>query len=81
MIPASATPLTFTESTDFSNSSPGAVIGALDVNINTISGSINAGDEFTDYFQVTLPSFGGVVKHEIGMRTFKRSSSTRAVIC
>lgn len=56
--PAFAAPLSITESTDFSNSAPGTLIGTLDVGVNTISGHV--GIDLADYFQLSLPDLLGV---------------------
>ena len=48
----SATPLTSVETTDFSNTSPGSVIGTLDVGVNTASGSVNGATDLADYTRV-----------------------------
>jgi hypothetical protein len=60
---ASAAPLTITESVDFPNVGPGAVIGTLDAGVNTISGSVAGvpGTDPADYFQLTLPAFATIV--------------------
>jgi hypothetical protein len=55
-IPAEATPLAITESTDFSNTPTGAVIGTLDVGVNTVSGHVASISDPADYFELVIPA-------------------------
>jgi len=65
-----ATALTITEATDFSNTSPGSIIGTLDVGVNTISGHLSAVDDLADYFQLTLPAGLGVTEEQLTITNF-----------
>jgi len=54
---AAAAPIAIIETTDFSNTAPGATVGTLDVGTNTVSGGVAflTGD-LADYFQLDLPA-------------------------
>jgi hypothetical protein len=66
-IPAAATPLAITEFNDFSNTPLGAVIGTLDVGVNTISGHAASISDPADYFQLTLPAGMTVTQFELNV--------------
>ncbi|WP_158639013.1 PEP-CTERM sorting domain-containing protein [Elioraea rosea] len=60
--PAEAAVITYVEGTDIANSLPGTLLGALDVGLNTVTGSIACSgafcsrDDDLDVFNVTLAS-------------------------
>jgi hypothetical protein len=66
-IPVAATPLTITESNDFSNTPLGAVIGTLDVGVNTISGHAASISDPADYFHLALPAGMKVTEFELNV--------------
>jgi hypothetical protein len=78
---ANATPLTITESTDFSNTAPGGTIGPLDVGVNTIVGHVVAADnDYADYFVLTLPAFTTLVGFELSIDNFQTFNITNGTV-